>query len=96
VGDGDIALVREGSTGEISPKSAPAMEVPFTVEQVVPLARAEEGQNIFEVRGVLTGEVPASVLDGMEGQARFNTERRSLAWIASRRIIDQLRVWLWW
>lgn len=33
---------------------------------------------------------------GLEGQAKFNTESRSFAWIASRRIVDQLKVWLWW
>lgn len=96
VSDSDIALIKEAGTGEISPKSAPHLKVPFVVTQIVPLAMPEEGQNVFEVRGELTGAPPETLLDGMEGQARFNTERRSLAWIASRRIIDQLRVWLWW
>jgi hypothetical protein len=96
VDDRDIALISVGSTGEVSPKSAPALAVPFKVEQIVPLARAVDGQNVFEVRGRLTGPAPSALLDGMEGQARFNTQERSLAWIASRRIIDQLRIWLWW
>jgi hypothetical protein len=32
----------------------------------------------------------------MEGQARFDTVDRSLVWIGARRIVDTLRVWLWW
>jgi multidrug resistance efflux pump len=94
--DRDIALVRVGATGQVSPKADPSRTVDFTVEQIVPLARAEEGTNTFEVRGKIAGPLPAWVLPGMEGQARINTERHSLAWIAGRRIIDQLRVWLWW
>jgi multidrug resistance efflux pump len=96
VDDRDIGFIGAETTGEISPKSAPSLKVPFVVEQVVPLARSAEGENVFEVRGRMTGALPGTVLDGMEGQARFNTEERSLAWIASRRILDQLRVWLWW
>jgi hypothetical protein len=33
---------------------------------------------------------------GMEGIAKFNTPERSLIGIVSRRIVDQLRLWLWW
>jgi hypothetical protein len=32
----------------------------------------------------------------MEGQAKFDGPTRTLAWIASRRVLDTLRVWLWW
>lgn len=96
VDDRDITLIKIGTTGEISPKAAPTLRVPFVVEQIVPLSRAEEGENIFEVRGRLDTKPPAGVLDGQEGQARFNTERHSIAWIATRRIVNQLRTWLWW
>jgi len=100
VDDRDISLVRVGATGEFSPKSDPSRTIPFVVEQIVPQAKAEEGENIFEVRARFdqsAGDTPIDwALAGLEGQARFNTERRSLAWIASRRIVDTLRVWLWW
>jgi hypothetical protein len=32
----------------------------------------------------------------MEGLAKFDTGNRSLLWIGTRRIRDQLRLWLWW
>lgn len=96
VDDRDIGLVHVGQTGEISPKAAPSLAVPFVTETVVPASTAREGKNVYEVRGRLTRELPPELLPGVEGQARFNTERRSLAWIASRRIVDQLRIWLWW
>jgi multidrug efflux pump subunit AcrA (membrane-fusion protein) len=97
VDDRDIALIGIGTTGEISPKSNPSLTLPVTVETIVPLAKAHEGENVFEVRASLPpGTLPRWAMPGMEGQARFNTERHSLAWIASRRIVDTLRVWLWW
>ncbi|GJQ29383.1 MAG: hypothetical protein HBSAPP03_12670 [Phycisphaerae bacterium] len=97
VDDRDIALLKPGATGQISPKSNPSLTLDFTVESIVPMAFGHEGENVFEVRGrVAAGGAPAWALPGMQGQARFDTEKRSLAWIASRRIVDTLRVWLWW
>ncbi len=95
VDDRDISLIEIGQTGEVSPKAAPDLKIPFVVEAIVPLSQASEGQNTFEVRARLE-RTPNWFRPGMEGQAKFNTERRSLAWIAGRRITDTLKVWLWW
>ncbi len=95
VDDRDISLIEIGQTGEVSPKAKPWLALPFVVEAIVPLSQAEEGQNAFEVRCRLE-RTPQWFRPGMEGQAKFNTQRHSLAWIASRRIVDTLKVWLWW
>lgn len=95
VDDRDISLIEVGQTGEVSPKADPSLVLPFTVEAIVPLSQAAEGQNAFEVRCRLL-RTPQWFRPGMEGQAKFNTHRHSLAWIASRRIVDTLKVWLWW
>jgi hypothetical protein len=95
VDDRDIALIREGMTGQITAKARPGESFDFEVERIVPLSQAREGKNLFEVRGRLK-QTAAWFRPGVEGLAKFNTERRSLAWIASRRIMDQLKLWLWW
>jgi len=95
VDDRDITYITEGQTGEVSPKSNPRLSVPFTVERIVPLAQAHDGQNAFEVHCKLS-QSPPWFRPGMEGQAKFDGPRKSIAGIASRRIIDTLRVWLWW
>ncbi len=97
VEDRDISFIRVGQTGEISPKANPALTVPFVVDQIVPLSESADGVNAYEVRGRFEHAQPADwYLPGLEGQAKFNTQKRSFAWIVSRRVVDQLRVWLWW
>ncbi len=95
VSDSDIAYIREGQTGQVSPKADPSLKVGFVVERVVPLSQPKDGLNAFEVRARLES-TPEWFRPGMEGEARFDTVERSLAWIGARRIVDTLRVWLWW
>lgn len=101
VGDRDIGLIRgeegEGgaTTGDVATKAFPARTFAFTVERVVPLAQPKDGKNAFEVRGGLKASAPW-LRPGMEGMAKFDTGRRSLLWIGTRRIREQLRLWLWW
>jgi biotin carboxyl carrier protein len=95
VDDRDISLITMEMSGQIAPKSDPSQEFDFHVERIVPLSQAEEGGNAFSVRGKLSETMPW-FRPGMEGIAKFNTPERSLIGIVSRRIVDQLRLWLWW
>jgi hypothetical protein len=100
VSDRDIGLLRdagggEATKGELITRAFPEREFPFTVERIVPLAQAKDGQNAFEVRGQMAAAA-VWLRPGMEGLAKFDTGRHSLLWIGTRRIRDQLRLWLWW
>jgi biotin carboxyl carrier protein len=95
VDDRDIALVRGEQAGQIATQAFPGDYLGFTVEGIVPLAKPDEGRNAFEVRGALT-EHTTWLRPGMEGIAKFNTGRRTLLDIGTRRIRDTLRLWLWW
>jgi biotin carboxyl carrier protein len=101
VSDRDIALIRDeraekGTTvGEIATKAFPSVGFPFVVERIVPLAQPKDGKNTFEVHGRLESSAPW-LKPGMEGLARLDTGRHSLLYIGTRRIRDQLRLWLWW
>ncbi len=100
VRDNDIGLVQVGASGQIATKAFPGVKWPLKVERIVPLAQAEEGQNAFEVHAALdvgVGELLAKgIRPGSEGIAKFDTGERTLMQIGSRRIIDTLRLWLWW
>ena len=95
VDDRDISLISVGMKGQITTKSDPAREFGFVVERIVPLSEAKEGKNTFEVRCKLDEASPA-LRPGMQGIAKFDVDKRSLLRIGSRRIVDQLRLWLWW
>lgn len=107
VDERDIALIRKAADenrgkGRIATKGAPALPLDFTIERIVPLATAAEGKNVFEVRSKLD-QTPENLdklkqmrlVSGIEGEAKFDTERRSLLWIGAHRIIDAIRLW-WW
>lgn len=106
VEDRDISMIRDSTdptlpptVGEIAPKSDPKRTIPIVVERIVPMARADQGTNAFEIRAALRPGPNQSLdgfLPGVEGQARLDGPRKSLIAIAGRRLIDQLRLWLWW
>lgn len=103
VDERDIALVKAAfedgrGKGEIATKGRPDDPMAFEIERIVPLAQALEGKNVFEVRGTLkaTPQQTSTLRPGIEGVAKLDTERRSLLWIGTRRIVDQVRLWLWW
>ena len=103
VDERDIALVKAAfedgrGKGEIATKGRPDDPMAFEIERIVPLAQAQEGKNVFEVRGKLkaTPQQASTLRPGIEGVAKLDTEERSLLWIGTRRIVDQVRLWLWW
>jgi hypothetical protein len=101
VPDRDIKLVQdlldggEEVRGRLATKALPASPIPLVVERVIPLATPKEGVNAFEVRARIDAP-PSWLRPGMEGVVKLDTGRRSLLSIGTRRIIDTLRLWLWW
>lgn len=101
VQDSDIGLVLRameeegGMIGSVATRARPDRRFPLTVERIVPMAQAEEGTNAFLVYATLD-ETAGWMRPGMEGLAKLEVGDRTLLWIGSRRILDQLRLWLWW
>lgn len=106
VEDRDIWLVKNAhdrgvKTGSILAQSMPTNPFGFEIETIVPAAQAKEGKNTFEVRARLLPpdqnefDARKNISPGMEGIANIDTERHSLIWIASRRVVDAVRLWLW-
>lgn len=96
VGDRDIALMSKDGTGLVATKADPAKTYPVTIERIVPLASPKEGANAFEVWVRFDTPPAQRNLDGLQGEARLDAGRHSLAYIGTRRIRDWLRLWLWW
>ncbi len=95
VPEDQIAEVRLGQPGELTFAAYTQRRIPFTVEWISPVAEVEQQQNVFRVRVRL--ETSADWMSpGMKGAARIHIDRRRYAWIWSRRLVNWLRMKLWW
>ncbi|MBT9487897.1 MAG: efflux RND transporter periplasmic adaptor subunit [Rubrivivax sp.] len=93
----DAALVAPGASGELVLVSRPGQKIPLRVTAVIPVAqtRGSEG-NQFLVRAELQQAPEAWWRPGMSGAARIDAGERQVAWILTHRLLDTLRLWLWW
>lgn len=95
-----IAEVRKGGSGELATALYPGRRIAFEVERVIPVAEAVQGNNVFKVRVRLKDlDLPgrhAWLRPGMEGVGKVELGRRSYAYLWSRRLVNWLRMKLWW
>ncbi len=92
-----IHFVEPGERGEFVFLSRPGEVLPLTVTRIVPMARVESGRGaFFEVIAEPEGEASDWWRPGMEGVARIDQGRRSVLWVLGHRLVNRLRVWLWW
>lgn len=93
----DVRFVRSGSVGELRLLSRPEEKILFTLSTVIPMAqvKGQEG-NQFMVRGKLQGTPEDWWRPGMSGIALIDGGRQNVTWIATHRLVDTLRMKLWW
>ena len=94
VDERDITDVQQGAAGALALAALPQNARTFRVARITPVAIARDGRNFFEVEGTLAG-LPSSVQPGLQGVAKIQAGRRSLAWIWTHRFTDWLRLTLW-
>ncbi|MBL8383652.1 MAG: HlyD family efflux transporter periplasmic adaptor subunit [Burkholderiales bacterium] len=94
VDDADVGHVAAGSAGRLVLAAAPEHSLGLTVARVLPVATSADGRNYFEVEAAL--DAPAGTArPGLRGVAKIDAGRRPLAWMATRRALDWLRLTLW-
>lgn len=107
VPDSDIDLLmgkpERSLIGDLTTRSEPEHRFPIKVDRIVPSAAPVNGVNAFEVRAVLTGsddpEIAAKqdwLRPGMEGLAKIDVGSKPIWWILTHRIVDTVRLWIWW
>ena len=97
VSESDIDLIDKNMTGQLATRSQPGESLDLIVERIIPLAGPVDAENVFQVRAVLT--IPKEVTwlrPGMTGLAKIDVGDRPVHWIITHRLIDKLRLWLWW
>jgi multidrug resistance efflux pump len=98
VNERDIQSVKIGASGRLATESLPSDDFPFTVTRILPAPEAKEGNNSFTVYADIAPTIKKDHPDwrpGLAGEARIDVGKRSLAWIATHRLIDFLRLKLW-
>jgi multidrug efflux pump subunit AcrA (membrane-fusion protein)/GAF domain-containing protein len=102
VGEADIDYIQPGQEGYLATRSAPEAKFHIKVTRIVPMASPVNGANVFEVWSEFQGidaqlaPVMGALRPGMEGLAKIHTESRSLAWIATHKLADLIRLYVWW
>jgi len=94
VDERDVGLVATGLQGRLALAAVPEALFDFNVVRPLPVAVAADGRNFFEVEGALEADGTA-LRPGMRGVAKIGAGRRPLAWIATHRILEWLRLAAW-
>ncbi|MGB0867725.1 MAG: HlyD family efflux transporter periplasmic adaptor subunit, partial [Granulosicoccaceae bacterium] len=90
----DIGSVSVGQRGRLVISAFPGQSFDFHVSQVVPLAATNESGNYFQVEAKLA-QATELLRPGMSGHAKVDVGDRSILWILSHRLIDNLRILAW-
>lgn len=97
VPESEIRHVAAGARGELALLARPDRSIPFTVETLIPIAqvKGQEG-NHFSIKARFSSPPEAWWRPGMSGLARIDAGQRNIAWIYTHKVVDRLRLWLWW
>jgi multidrug resistance efflux pump len=91
----DISQILESRTGQVAFASRPEDTFDIRIVRIEPSAVPEKDGNCFLVRGAV-GAGAGWFRPGMSGLAKVNAGTRSLWWIGTHRLVDFLRLKLWW
>lgn len=88
---------RDGNTlrGELATAARPDHRIGFVVERIDPVAEVTEQQNVFKVHARLDEKLEL-LRPGMEGLGKVDIGKRSFAYIWTRKMINWVRMELWW
>lgn len=90
----DIGKIAEGQSGYLVISAFPDRTFNFQVSQIVPLAASNASGNYFQVEATLNE--PSELLrPGMSGHGKIESGERSLLWISTHRLTENIRIFAW-
>ena len=93
----DMPLITPAATGELVLVSRPDVKIPLRVIAVIPVAQTKgQDGNQFMVRAEVQQAPDAWWRPGMSGAVRIDAGEKNVAWILTHRLVDKLRLMLWW
>ena len=94
VGEADIANVNPGQHGQLVLAAMPGEHFSFVVEQIIGIANADQGRNVFRVEARLEG-ASEKIRPGMKGVGKISIGERRLAWVWTHNLVDRVGLWVW-
>lgn len=91
----DIDLIAQSRTADIAFAARPEDTFAVRIDRIEPSAMSERDGSVFVLRGSM-GDRADWLRPGMTGVAKVEAGQRSLLWMATHRLIDFLRLKLWW
>jgi multidrug resistance efflux pump len=91
----DVDLIAGSREAEVAFTTRPEDTFGVTLERIEPAAQVEREGSVFVVTGKLARGADW-LRPGMSGVAKVESRSRTLAWIATHRLVDFLRLKLWW
>ena len=97
VSEKDMRHIHPQAGGEVALLSHPSHNIPIRVSSVIPVAqvKGQEG-NQFMIKAELLEAPQPWWRPGMTGLARIDVGDKNVAWVLSHRVVDKLRLLLWW
>jgi len=93
----DIRDIQPGARGELSLLARPDQKIPFELNALIPVAqvKGQEG-NQFMLTARLLAQPESWWRPGMTGAGRVEVGPRNVAWVATHRLVDAIRMKFWW
>ena len=96
VSEKEIKDVHLGSVGVFSLLSRPDQEVEFTVVSIIPMAQVKgQDGNHFQIKAKISEKSELWWRPGMTGLAKIDAGSRRIFWLLTHKIVDFLRMKLW-
>ena len=81
--------------GELAIVGKPSEKIEFSVQRINPVAEVVEQKNVFRVRVKLHDIKPWMKIK-LEGIAKIHLGKRAYAWLWTRKLINWVRMKMWW
>ena len=94
VPEDEIYYIKVDQKGYLATASYPGQQIEFVVERINPAAEVVNQRNVFRVRVHLLQRYPW-MRPGMEGVARVSVGKRRYVWIWTRKVVNWVRMKLW-
>ncbi|MEO7493545.1 MAG: efflux RND transporter periplasmic adaptor subunit [Massilia sp.] len=93
----DVRFIKPNARGELRLLSRPDQTIPFTLSTVIPMAQVKGQEGVhFLVKGKFDQAPEAWWRPGMSGIAELDGGKQNISWILTHRLLDKLRMKLWW